>query len=473
MPVTLDALAPKNPASADRQAPRSWLRDASVRIPGACVILGWIGLLGACPATTHPPSDGCSKDVDCKGERLCIDARCVDPPAESATSEPATGPTALPSPAPGPARSWRRGGPGHAGATTAIAPRSQPQQIWEHDLGAVIFATPTLAEGPAGMAAYVGTHGGRFVGVAIATGAFELDLSLGGRIWATAAASGQGEALRLFVGNDDDKLFAIDPAARAIAWTTPLGNCSGTRVPGPEGARCDVDGGPTLGPDGDLYVGADGVYRISPQGEVRWYWPPAEQQERAKHVFSSPVVTDEGVVVFGGQDGFVTALSSSDGALRWQYRVEADVDGSGVMADDGAFFIGADDGRIHALRSDGSLRWSFVAQRDIRSSLGIAPSGTLYATSFDGNLYAIRASGEVEWVLPSGGVVNSSPVVDGEGKILFGSQDDHLYAVSPQGEVLWALELPGDVDSSVAIAPDGTIVVGCDDGHLRAFAATK
>lgn len=436
-------------------------------------------LLSGCPATTHPPSDGCSKDTDCKGERVCIDERCVEPPAAS-EGQPAERPPEPDAAGSAPASAgqgvhWHRGGPGHAGATTAIAPREQPTLAWERDLGAVVFATPTVAVGPAGPAAYVGTHGGRFVGVGLTSGTIELDLQLGGRIWATAAASGEGETLRLHVGNDDDKLFAIAPAKApdAIVWTLPLGNCSGTRVPGPEGARCDVDGGPTIGPEGDLYVGADGVYRISPAGEIRWHWPPSDQQERAKHVFSSPVVSAEGVVVFGGQDGFVTALASADGSLRWQYRVEADVDGSGVMASDGAFFIGADDGRIHALRSDGSLRWSFVAQRDIRSSLGIAASGTLYATSFDGNLYAISPAGEVEWVLPTAGVVNSSPLVDGEGKILFGSQDDHVYAVSPAGEVLWALELAGDVDSSVALAPDGTLVVGCDDGKLRAFAPAR
>src|SRR5690606_2106277 len=27
--------------------------------------------LGGCPAT-HPPSDGCGKDTDCKGDRICI-----------------------------------------------------------------------------------------------------------------------------------------------------------------------------------------------------------------------------------------------------------------------------------------------------------------------------------------------------------------------------------------------------------------
>ncbi|MFV8755057.1 PQQ-binding-like beta-propeller repeat protein [Nannocystaceae bacterium ST9] len=432
--------------------------------------------LSGCPATTHPPSAGCSKDTDCKGERICVDDHCVEPSVEP-SRHPEDSSESEPEPASaGQDERWFRGGPGHAGATVAIAPREQPTLAWERDLGSVVFATPTLATGPQGPMVYVGTHGGRFVGVRLDGGTIDLDLQLGGRIWATAAAQGEGEALRLYVGNDDDKLFAIapsEPASKAIAWTLTLGNCSGTRAPGPEGARCDVDGGPTIGPEGDLYVGADGVYRIAPSGEIRWHWPPADQQERAKHVFSTPVVTDEGVVVFGGQDGFVTALTAADGVQRWQYRIDADIDGSGVIGADGAFFIGADDGRIHALRSDGSLRWSFVAQRDIRSSLGIAASGTVYATSFDGNLYAIGPAGEVDWVLPTGGVVQSSPLVDGEGKILFGSQDDHLYAVSAEGEVLWSIELPGDIDSSVALADDGTLVVGCDDGKLRAFAAPR
>lgn len=349
--------------------------------------------------------------------------------------------------------------------------------MWTVELGAVVFATPTLVKGPSGqLTAYVGTHGGRFVGIEVEgerAGKLVFDHDLSGRIWATAAASGQGEELRLFVGNDDDTLFAISPGSPdPIVWSLRLGNCEQTRAPGPEGARCDVDGGPTIGPTGDLFVGADGVYRISPSGEIRWHWPSAEQEERPKHVFSSPVVTVDERVYFGGQDGFVTALDANTGEQRWQHAVRADVDGSGVLGPDNELFIGADDGRIYALRSDGSLRWSFVAQRDIRSSIGIAPDGTLYVGSFDHNLYSIAASGEVNWVLPTGGILHSSPVVDAQGTVFFGSQDDHLYAVSPAGKVLWALDIGADIDSSVAISDTGVLVVGADDGSLRAFSAT-
>jgi outer membrane protein assembly factor BamB len=369
---------------------------------------------------------------------------------------------------------WFRGGPGHRGAIDAAGPQIEPTELWATNLGAVVFATPTVARAPSGeWTAYVGTHGGRFVGVEVEgprAGEIVFDHALGGRIWATAAATGDREDLRLFVGNDNDTLFAIAPGStEPIVWTLRLGNCEQPRAPGPEGARCDVDGGPTIGPSGDLFVGADGVYRISPSGEIRWHWPPAEQDPRPKHVFSTPIVTADQHVYFGGQDGFVTALDAETGELRWQFAVQSDVDGSGAIGHEGALFIGADDGQLYALNSDGSSRWSFVAQRDVRSSVTIARDGTLYLTSFDHHLYSIAASGELNWALPTGGILHSSPVVDARGTVFFGSQDDHLYAVSSAGKILWALDLGADIDSSVAIGETGVLVVGADNGMLRAL----
>ncbi len=48
----------------------------------------------ATPAAT--PVSGCSYDAQCKGERLCVNQRCVFPPA------PAPAPAPAPSPAPSP-----------------------------------------------------------------------------------------------------------------------------------------------------------------------------------------------------------------------------------------------------------------------------------------------------------------------------------------------------------------------------------
>ena len=407
-------------------------------------------------------ADGeCTKDNDCKGARTCVRGQCSDSPSERPVAK--TGGRSAHE-----ALGWSRGGAAGHDAAQGVGPVRAPRVAWDVDLGAVVFARPTVLSGANEDAiAYVGTHAGRFVGVqaeGASAGEIVLDLELGGIVWSTAAADDRG---RLYVGADNDTVFAIDAGSRAITWSRRLGDCEPARAPGPEGTRCDVDGGPTLGPDGDLYVGADGVYRISPAGDVRWRWPGAEEgAERARHVFSTPVLTADGTIVFGGQDGFITALSP-DGHERWRHQVGADVDGTPAIGVDGTIYVGADNGGVHALHPDGSVRWRFMTNRDIRSAIAVADDGMLFVSSFDGNVYGLDPDGNVRWVVPTGGPIASSPVVDLAGTIFFGSRDEHLYAVRPEGIVSWVLEFPASVDSSVSITPAGTLVVGCDDGHLR------
>ncbi len=420
---------------------------------GAALLLG-------CPETEHPEEvSGCRRDTDCKGERICEAGVCVAPRQATANSPVIVAPLV--------AGGWRRGGPGRPDQALGTGPEGQPQIVWDVDLGAVVFASPTLAKVGGEVMALVGTHAGRFVGVVVEgarAGQVALDLNLGGMGWATAAvAEGRAE-----VGADDDTLYASDLTAKTVAWTLKVGNCGETRAPGPEGARCDADGGPTIGADGDLYLGADGVYRVGRDGKIRWHYP-ADAALKAKHVFAAPLVAGDGNVYVGSQDGLILSLRAADGTLRWTYNVRADVDGGPAMGEDGNLYVGADDGRLYALRSDGSLRWSFVAQKDIRSAAAVAASGAVFVGSFDGNLYALASNGDVKWVLPTGGKIAGSPVLDAAGTIYVGSQDDHLYAVSAKGRVLWTVELPGDVDASVAITDSGVLVVGCDDGHLRAL----
>ena len=427
-----------------------------------------------CPDTgSADPSTGCTADLDCKGDRICEAGRCVNPRAEAGAASPASAATAesATDPEQGP-RAWTRGGPGLPWPSPFEGPAATPKLAWDIDLGTVVFGTPAIVtrKDLGADVAYVGTHGGRFVGVIVSgprASERVLDLDFGARMWGKPAVD---EAGILYVGADDDTLRAIDPKSGDVKWSLKLGDCDGTNQPGPEGARCDVDGGPTLGPDGALYVAADGLYKIErSKGEVLWHWPPDEEDRM--HAASTPVVDAKGRVRFGDQAGYINAVDER-GETLWRYKVGPDVDGAGILGSDGTFYVGADDGRVYALRSDGSLKWSFVAQRDIRSALAHGPNEEIYVTSFDHNLYALAEDGSVKWVLPTEGIIASSPVVDAAGRIYFGSQDDHLYAVAPTGKVSWRYAFEGDVDASVAIASDGTLVVGGDDGHLRALSTT-
>ncbi|RMG98887.1 MAG: hypothetical protein D6705_04630 [Deltaproteobacteria bacterium] len=404
----------------------------------------------------------CAKDTDCKGARICEAGRCVDPkPATThdapAQDEPKAGPPPM---TPG---AWVRGGPGGM-PPAARGPHLRPHVAWTVSLGSVVFARAALARpsADAPLRAYVGTHAGRFVAV-VAEGAeagrIAFSTQLGGMIWGTAAVV-EG---RVYVGADDDVLYVLDADSGEVVARHRLGTCEGVRKPGPEGARCDVDGGPTVAPDGTLYVGADGLYRLAPDGRILWHHPPPP--ERAPHVFSTPLVTEDAVYV-GTQGRGLWALAH-DGSLRFAFAVAADVDGSPAWHPDGFVVFGADDGAVYAVDPAGKQRFRYLTDRDVRSAVTVASSGNIYVTSFDGRLHVLAPDGDLLWTLSTGGPIMASPILDAADVAFFGSQDDHLYAVTPDGTVAWALDLGADVDASVAITDGGTLVVGADDGVLR------
>src|SRR5690606_128348 len=113
-----------------------------------------------------------------------------------------------------------------------IGPTTPPREVWSTPLGAVIFAGPVLARGP-GQApvVYVGTLAGRFVGVAAegeAAGSIVVERFLGGMVWTRAESDGAV----LYVGADDDVLYALDPVTGASLWELRLGDCEPPRSHG-------------------------------------------------------------------------------------------------------------------------------------------------------------------------------------------------------------------------------------------------
>ncbi len=333
------------------------------------------------------------------------------------------------------------------------------------DLGAVIYARPTLAPDAAGRTvAYVGSHSGRFVGVVVDgpdAGTVVLELVVDGIIWSTAVIDDQGQ---LYFGADDDHLYAVDTARGEVTWRRRLGQCAPARAPGPEGMRCDVDGGPTLSAQGDLYVGADGLYRVSRDGEVLWHHP-AQDQGPGAHVATTPLVSEHGVV-FGNYARQVVALDH-DGQERWSVTLGADVDGSPAMGIDGTIYVGSDDGALHAIGPDGVETWQVEVGREVRARPVVAPDGTIIFGAYDGGLRAVEIDGTPRWTLPTDGPIHASATLDPAGRIFVGSRDERLYALDLDGHVFWSLELPGQLDGAVSISPVGTLVVGCDDGVLR------
>jgi outer membrane protein assembly factor BamB len=428
----------------------------------------------------------CLSDRDCKLDRVCEAGSCVwpssatgraapppvppsavtntvAPPAPPGTPPVVTvGPTS-PAPPPGSGRSGPpgmlrgmfRGGPDHRGRSQYKAPAKRPDIAWTYETRGPVTSSPTF--GPDGSIVF-GSHDGR-LHVVSSAGKPVWQWPTGDLVFSSPAHIDGGV---VYVGSDDDHLYALDVPNRKALWRFQIGSCPQNVGVGPDASRCDVDGGPTVGLNGVLYTGGDAVYAINPDGTLRWRFATGG------HVASSPALLPDGTVVAGSQDNLIHAISP-EGTKRWDFRTGQDVESAPAIGEDGTVYVGSDDQKLYALSASGTLLWAFNTGGDIRASPAIGPDGTIYVGAFDSLMYAIRKDGTLAWTFRTGDRIISSALIDAAGVVVFGSQDDRLYALEPDGEHRWSVELGGDVDSSPLLASDGTIYVGCDDRKLYAL----
>ncbi len=409
--------------------------------------------LAGCPRPT-PVVGGCTTDRQCKGARICVQRRCVEPARPAASAPIDAGIPDARRPA-SPPFAMFGGDARHTGRLAGPAPAEAPTQRWSFSTGQAIVGSPTV--GPDGTI-YATSHDGELYALD-PSGVEKWSFATGDRIWSTPAVTEDGI---VYTGSDDDHLYAVDAASGTLRWKYRVGQCEPPTGFGPVGARCDVDGGPTIGPDGTIYTGGDGVYAVWPDGTLRWKFATAE------HVSTAPALSPSGMVYAGCLDDALYAIRP-DGTKAWEFRTRGDVESAPTLADDGTIYFGSDDDAVYALAPTGRLLWKVITLGDVRGSPALGADGTLYVGSHDSKLYAIAPDGHVEWQFAAADRIQGSPAVAANGTILFGSQDDHVYAVSPAGELLWYLAFDGDVDTTPTISTAGVVYAGSDDHTLRAF----
>jgi outer membrane protein assembly factor BamB len=416
------------------------------------------------------PGTTCRSDFDCKLERICDSGRCVWPsrtgapppqPPGSADQESKAGPdedqagAAEPVSMPEVPAQWMfRQDPLHRGRSRHRMPVRRPEIRWAYETRGPVISSPAVSRDGW---LVVGSQDGR-LHVLSPEGRGLWSFVTNDMVFGSPAISQSGV---IYAGSDDDHLYALDPKTRKENWRFRLGACR-AGPPGPDNSRCDADGGPTIGPDGTLYLGGDGVYALNPDGTLKWRFATGG------HVSAAPSLLPDGTVVVGCQDNLIYGITPT-GSKRWDFRAGDDVESTAAIGDDGTIYVGSDDQKLYALAPDGGLRWAFTAGDDIRASPAIGLDGTIYVGSFDGLMYAVRPDGTLQWTFRTGDRILSSALVDAGAAILFGSEDDRLYALESNGHLRWSVELFGDVDSSPALAADGTIYVGTDDRKLYAL----
>ena len=395
------------------------------------------------------------KDTDCREPRVCERGACVEPRRgrgvaivgraarrRALAPTPVTGLAAVrdvrrrcartPAAAPGPRRGARR------------------RRCGRSRVGGVVAGSPTI--GPDGTI-YVASHDGELYAIA-PDGTLQVEVRDRRPLVEHAGGRGGRHDLRRLRRRSPlrgrSRRHAEVEAARS-ATCDPKGF-------GPESSRCDVDGGPTIGPDGTIYVGGDGIHAVWPDGTLRWKLATP----RARRV-------DAGARA-------PTARSTRAARTTRSTRSRPTAPRSGrcapaatsmrrpAIGDDGTIYVGSDDDALYAITPDGEVRWKtlITGGDDPRRRRARRPTARSTSARYDGIALRDRADrhrsgGSLPPPTRSHGAPGDRDQRHRSSSV---PQDEHLYAVDARRtSALARCRLGGDVDATPAIGRDGT--------HLR------
>ncbi len=355
---------------------------------------------------------------------------------------------ALAPPAPkvgaGSARSFRLPSP----LPAAPAGPTRGTLAWSFQTGGRITGRPAVdGQGRA----YVASHDGRLYALSRG-GTLRFERELGAAAFGGPLLVGD----RIHVGTDAGELHTFDLEGRALG-----------RVMLPPA----IERPPVVGPYGLLLVAAGReLLALASDGTVAWRF------EVYAKIFGAPA-SDGERIAFGAQDHHLYVLGP-DGRKRQVFNLGADVDMAPVIAPDGTIFVGADDGRLHAVPPSGPVRWSVRFDGRLRAAVALVGEDSLLLATHglrpglhvvardDG---AVRASLSLGLTDSAEHSLRAAPVV-GAGPVAYlGAPGQRILALGADGREVFSHATRGHVNATPTLAPDGTLYVGADDGVLYAF----
>ena len=274
---------------------------------------------------------------------------------------------------------------------------------------------------------------------------------------------------RLYFGAGDSKLRAVDEATGAVFWTM------NADAPSENGAYLNwFEGNVGIGADGDLYVPNDNYFLYAVDratGTPVWKFTTPDQ------TWSLPAVdTANGGTLYVGNNEMVPLLGpntfsiSPDGTQNWSASTTGTVAASPMLTAEGLVVFGAFDGYLHVYDHAGNTLWQFAARDHIYASAAVLPDGSIVAASADGSVYDLDAkTGALKWQFDTPEPIRSSPSIDADGNVYFGGGDGKLYVLNPNGKLRWSMLLidadRNDLNSSPALGADA-IYIGGESGQV-------
>lgn len=260
--------------------------------------------------------------------------------------------------------------------------------------------------------------------------------------------SPDGSTLYISTSDGTGDVYALDTWTGEQKWVYPI-------------EKVTYGGGPAVGPDGSIYVGAQGAkfYAIKPDGTEKWTF------ETCGNVEGFPAVTSDNniYVVANGTVATLYSINANTGAAEWTKELAGGT-GSAVVVDaDGNVYVGTNEG-IWSFTADGTQRWNTTGI-NVTERGSFAINGTvLYAAlkKTDGVAAIDMATGDVKWKSAKGSNDSYFPIVGPDGTVYYTSKGGkRVYAINPDGSLKWETEEAAAlIYAGVVLTKDGKLYIG-------------
>lgn len=270
----------------------------------------------------------------------------------------------------------------------------------------------------------------------------------------------------VFLASDDGIMYALEATTGAVHWLFRTGDEVGSSAALSRNGR-------------ELYFGSDDghIYSLSVHnGTVVWTFDTGDA------VTASPLLTSDGIIYCGSQNGKFYAIASVDGSLLYEVDLKGPIWSSAATNSQSSIvYVGSlseDTDNFYALHStDGSIVWSYHVPHGVWSTPRVtADSKTVIFGGQDGCLYALDAAiGHQLWKLKtSSSTIDSSAAISEEFQTIFvGTGESGFLAVDfATGKLKWSVRFRDEIVSS-PLLKDSVIYFGVGNGDVLALSASN
>lgn len=245
-------------------------------------------------------------------------------------------------------------------------------------------------------------------------------------------------------------------------------------------AKDKVSAKPVIGQDRTIFVGSDdnNLYAIDViTGKEKWRFKTDGMIQTAV------TLGRDNNILLPSRDGKVYSLDEKTGKKKWEFNMGAkmfSIPAPPAEGLNGLIFVTGDNETLHAVKADtGEKVWEFKGEKNRIDAprCAVGPDGTVFTDNGSNNLFALDPdSGKVKWEFKAGDDRFSTPVFGKDGAMYFTNGDEKTYAVdSRTGKKKWeaktgdlGFDFPGGFPTPV-IGDNGLIYVINDKGKVSAL----